>query len=682
MKKIGKFRKFLIILLSLVMFSSPVFVSGCFGNDNGGYNNTNKDDTNFPISTGSGSGDLIDDEPQEEQSKYPKENELSEDDYSNYFKNYRVTYKPSSTNRADYDASIREQNDAVASQVSTKLILANFDTNRLFSDDLSYIQVNTLSGIQYIVYKNETSSNPVVVAILEEYRNLYFDQSMEYLSFDENTFKLAEALILSGHYLTSEDSSQNTFVTEYNRYKDSANIEDVTNIFISQVNHLGYTDIEIEQLTEYLLKYVVGEEKIEEDSELFYNAYFDGDQIKEVKDSKYSKRYLTDQTYFTDLTSYGYDDKLEGLMYYAGEYLKHGSMQGNFSLNNVRIPVGYLADDNEIDADLNTVYNDYGLTEAVYNKLIKTDYRTSFNANVWGYDQDGDGVADDVVKYKVGSQEYALFSVRKPGFKNYYNTIYFMVRDLLCAKVTDANREELDAQWHLDHPFSTGGYPYSEVFPSVPFSYFDDFSSSGMLIDEETAEIKMKDSAYQSYQSFMVMPEKDVYLASAGIILMGPLGYDTEEIEMNLTVYIRYYDAETKSFATWNQDGETSEFYKVGDYTLHVNDPDDPYILVDEDESTLDDILSSAMINGTEKGNCFLPAFPENEEVLTDSSATLITKNNYGYWFNYVSTPEGKQVVCFDGKSANSQSYLEYVFYTDSDLPFMFSFFPAVAYSA
>ena len=369
------------------------------------------------------------------------------------------------------------------------------------------------------------------------------------------------------------------------------------------------------------------------------------------------------------------NDKLEGLMYYAGEYLKkssqsknfnHQELQGSISSNFVDASIGY-----EEGAEIGS---------AIYEKLIKTDYRTSFNANVWGYDQDKDGVADDVVKYKVGSQEYALFSVRLPGFKNYYNRVYFMVRDLLCAKVTDENRQSLDDYWKDTHP-NMDHYPYSEVFPSVPFSYFDDFSSSAMLIDEETSEIVMKSSAYQSYQSFMVMPEQDVYLASAGIILMGPLDYDTEEIEMNLTVYIRYYAAETKSFALWNQNGETSEFYKVGDYTLHVNDPDDPYILIDEDECTLDDILSSAMIDGTEKGDCFLPAFPQDEEVLTGSDATLITKDNYGYWFNYVSTPEGKQVVCFDGKSANSQSYLEYIFYTESDLPFMFSFLPVIVYS-
>ncbi len=677
MKKIGKFKKFLMILLSLVMLSSPVFVSGCFGDYNSSYNN--QDNTDFPIS-GGGSGDTIPEE-QEEQSKYPKENELSEDDYPNYFKNYRVTYKPSSVNRKDYDDSIKEQNSQVAEQIKTRLILANAYNNGLFSQTLSFIMV----GDKYVSYKKTETDNTVTVSIDDDYIS-YFVQTMEELSFDNDKFMLAEALILSGHYLTSEDATQNTFASFYDPYKDSTNTEQISNTtdtYISQINHLGYTDVEIEQLTEYILRYIVGEENINADNELFYNAYYDvnRDEIVKITDSKYN-RFLTDQTYFTDLVDKNgnpveCNDKLEGLMYYAGEYLKkssqsknfnHQELQGSISSNFVDASIGY-----EEGAEIGS---------AIYEKLIKTDYRTSFNANVWGYDQNGDGVADDVVKYKVGSQEYALFSVRLPGFKNYYNRVYFTVRDLLCAKVTDANREELDAQWQLDHPFSTGGYPYAEVFPSVPFSYFDDFNSSAMLIDEETGDITMKGSAYQSYQSFMVMPEQDVYLASAGIILMGPLDYDTEEIEMNLTVYIRYYDAETKSFALWNQNGETSEFYKVGDYTLPVNNPDDPYILIDEDECTLDDILSSAMINGTEKGDCFLPSFPQNEEVLTGSDATLITKNNYGYWFNYVSTPEGKQVVCFDGKSANSQSYLEYIFYTESDLPFMFSFFPAIAYSA
>ena len=675
MKKIGKVKRILMILLSLVMIASPVFVSGCFGDYNSSYNN--QDNIDFPIS-GGGSGDTIPEE-QEEQSKYPKENELSEDDYSNYFKNYRVTYKPSSVNRKDYDDSIKEQNSQVAEQINTRLILANAYNNGLFSQTLSFIMV----GDKYVSYKKTETDNTVTVSIDDDYIS-YFVQTTEELSFDNDKFMLAEALILSGHYLTSEDASQNTFASFYDPYRDSTNTEQIlntTDTYISQINHLGYTDVEIEQLTEYILRYIVGEENINADNELFYNAYYDvnRDEIVKITDSQYT-RFLTDQTYLTDLVDKNgnpveCNDKLEGLMYYAGEYLKkssqsknfnHQELQGSISSNFVDASIGY-----EEGAEIGS---------AIYEKLIKTDYRTSFNANVWGYDQDKDGVADDVVKYKVGSQEYALFSVRLPGFKNYYNRVYFMVRDLICAKVTDENRQSLDDYWKDTHP-NMDHYPYSEVFPSVPFSYFDDFSSSAMLIDEETSEIVMKNSAYQSYQSFMVMPEQDVYLASAGIILMGPLDYDTEEIEMNLTVYIRYYAAETKSFALWNQNGETSEFYKVGDYTLHVNDPDDPYILIDEDECTLDDILSSAMIDGTEKGDCFLPAFPQDEEVLTGSDATLITKDNYGYWFNYVSTPEGKQVVCFDGKSANSQSYLEYIFYTESDLPFMFSFLPVIVYS-
>ena len=50
MKRIGKLRKFFMILLSVVMMSSPVFLSGCFGNY-GGNSNTNKDDTNFTVIT-------------------------------------------------------------------------------------------------------------------------------------------------------------------------------------------------------------------------------------------------------------------------------------------------------------------------------------------------------------------------------------------------------------------------------------------------------------------------------------------------------------------------------------------------------------------------------------------------------------------------------------------------------
>ena len=317
---------------------------------------------------------------------------------------------------------------------------------------------------------------------------------------------------------------------------------------------MGWTNEEIKQFSSYILNYVIGESVVEKDNQRFFNAYStNGEDLVVLNDNKYN-RFLTSETYFTlsdkIMMSYdidldervedddgSYKNAVEGLLYYAKQYLMSAS-KNNFDASKILLS-GYLGERDLDESELEEIES-AELTQTIFNQLIatKTEVRDenlniigtnyNFNANVWGYNKNGEIIDKEFLEdderasvlYTTGGKQYSLFSVRLPYFKNYYNTVHFMVQNLLSQKYEDLDDEQkqaiLDA-WKETHP-DMEEYPYNDLFPTVPFSYFNDLSSKDMFVDDETGEILMKGTGYQVYQSFVIMPGKDVYIEDADVI--------------------------------------------------------------------------------------------------------------------------------------------------------------------
>lgn len=777
MQKMSKLKRFFVILFSMVIAISPTFFAGCEVFDTS-YKSKNPLDFETHYG-GGGAGGYVPDEDEEDSDSSDSENELSDEEYYEYFKNYRLTYKPGEVERENFNESIKEQNETVSEFVLKELFNkygnsseALFDNNQLSlsvnEKNIVYVKVDE-TGEEYLYFR---------IKFIEDYTPYYShknaingdnskDISQEkwefntYLSTDSletakqveeedfvqnDTFlkklQLAQALILSGNYIDSEDETKNTFKSIYDPLKDESadRIDSVIDEYVNEVNHLGWTDGEIKQLSSYILNYVIGESVVQKDNERFFNAYStNGEDLVVLNDDRYD-RFLTNETYLTltDKVAKSYDididerveddeydsykNAVEGLLYYAKQYLMSVS-KNNFDASKILLN-GYLNVGRDLDASTVEAVQTPEFTQTIFNQLIatKTEIKDeddqviatnyNFDANVWGYDktgeiQDKEYLEDDErasVLYTVGNKQYSLFSVRLPYFKNYFNTVHFMVKDILTQKVTEENKAELDAEWRESHP-NMDEYPYQDVFPTIPFTYFTDFDATAMVFDDDSGEIDMKDSGYQQYQSFMIMPSQDIILEDAFFLFKAPP--ETTQ-SFQITVYIRYFDGETQSYATWESAGEESEFYKAGVVDLEFNQQLDGDEIVDDDEDDDDDgeearedgerkekgeytifddfglksVLRKAKINGEEKGNCLLKAFDEETEVLCDEPAQLVTKDNYGYWFNYQTTPEGQDVVCFDGKNAHSSSYLEFVFYNPTNTDFVFMFYPEGCYKA
>ena len=377
------------------------------------------------------------------------------------------------------------------------------------------------------------------------------------------------------------------------------------------------------------------------------------------------------------------------------------------------------SDSDYLNSDLKQLFS-----QKIYEVLIKTKYRNSnFNANFWDYDADGNLLSGDgnkTVVATIDGVQRILYSVRLPYFKNYFNTTFKIVNEVVNSEASF----ETKTQWELIHG---SAYPYDDEYPSVPLTYFADYDNGDMLFDGKSSCAKMF-SGYQNYQSMVLMPQKTVELDSGALFITRQLAEDEAHFEdgstdgygdFELTIYARFYDASTQSYAMWEgEDGTFSEFYIIDTITVLFDayeegpeedmeedeepdedipddeedyEPDNP----DDEENdpgagltnltpnvvdfSIKKILKSAFVNGTQVESNLLEGFDENS-VLSKHHSTLITKENYGYLFNYVDTPDGKQVVCFDGKKAGAPSYFELVFSCPEDCKFQFCFYPTVAF--
>ena len=299
-----KNKKWLTLIIALVMFLSPVF-AGCSGGSGGasggsggstGLNNNNNNAATY-------------------------RNEISSDDYDDYFKNYRITYKPGSNQRQDFNAQIVSQTQDAAADILNELKI-QYDGSRdedkplfgLQNDySLTYVTITVNSTEYFLAYLSGYSSGTVV---FEDAAYKYFshkDAIDNWAISDENRIKscltIAQILILSGHNVVdnvenldadvnkSQSVNRNnnsSFETLYNQYctefigtdgKIKSDKESQLNALANSINHLGYTDAEAMQLRYFVLNYIVGKDLVTEDNGRFVNCYYDQNTNMVKKDT-------------------------------------------------------------------------------------------------------------------------------------------------------------------------------------------------------------------------------------------------------------------------------------------------------------------------------------------------------------------------------------------------------------
>lgn len=743
MHKKSGFKKILTFLLVLVMSLSPVFLTGCFWGDNSSNVATQ---TTKPSGGSGGNGGNIG--GGSNNSNQEKRTSLSRDQYDDYFKNYRITYQTDNQPRADFNNQIISQNEDIAEGILNNIKDSYTDKSMFYGTDydIKTIYANNESGPQ-LIYNNSiatfTNDN-------EDYSS-YFSHKIDSIQFYEKKLILAITLVLQGYDVLNEDGINqefdNLYATQCNLLLNadgSIKDNDAFNNLANNVSHLGFTDRDNQQIENFVLHYVIGTDLVKEDDKKFVNCYYDessgNPEIKvayfggdnKYKNSKFNK-FLTDETYATgylvnsnnnlqfglksDLD--GSDKQsLQGLLYYAGYYLASITNNDNPSNVNSLVIDSYIGDyDIEEGKVIANKVTDpstmQSVASAIYDNIIKMKVRDTFNANVWRYDKYGNIDSPDAGNLVVDEQEHVLFSVRLAGFKNFTSTVHQIVKNQTNSAPSSDDLQNWQDDYGYEYPFKDDNGNYIK-YPNIPYTYFADYDNDDMLFDGVTGVAKMF-SGFKCYQNMVLMPQSAVDVQDGAIFITRQLVEDETHYpdgstdhsgDFEITVYARYYDAETKSFATWiNPDTmESSQFYKIGtkvveykEYTMLVVDEEAMQNAQNDEDVqnatkkvlnyvpttfnfSIKDILLSAEIYGVPKSTWTLDPFEDNKGLKLHNQQ-LVTKYNFGECFKEDVTPEGNKVVVYDGKSVGSSSYFELVFSCSINIPFQFCFYPTVAYA-
>ena len=756
MRKKSGLKKFLAFIIAFMMTLSPMFLTGCFWDSSS--NNSNLQPANNQTNpsggtTGGAGGSTTNggtNSQTEEQETRPS---LEYEEYDQYFKNYRVTYQTDKNNRNDFNKQVSTQNLQVAESILTGLNKEYYCNSAMFETSDYNIQSIDVNNGKVLAYNGTDNLNYNVEFTADEdsYR-LYFSHILgeQEINYGKNKLTIAITLILQGYDVLDENDNKSSdfeieFYSQCNALLNGdsiKNLDDFENL-ANSVSHLGFTDRDVQQIENFVLHYIIGTTNVQQDDSKFVNCYYDisgGNPEIKVKyyagDAKYINvkynKFLTDETYATGYlkntnnnVEFGLngssDMNLQGLLHYSGYYL--ASLNENIiNFEATKLVVdSYIGDYNEITEKITDVTN-YpagtlipAVTSAIYNKLIKIDsVRNSFNANVWKYDSYGNKNSENAGNLVIDTDGHVLFSVRLPGFKNFTNTVHKIVNN----EVAQAPTQEYLDDWLDEYGYE---YPYKDAetgeyikYPNIPYTYFADYDNGDMLFDGESGAARMF-SGFKLYQNLVLMPQSDVDVESGALFVVRKLVEDETHYpdgstdhsgDFEMTVYVRYYDAATQSYATWTDEetGETTQFYKIGtetiDYNMYITEDIDEEALenaeTDEDienaksfkanyapvtfDFSIKDILLSAQINGQDNESWTLEAFDDGRELCLHNQK-LVTKYNYGECFKEDKTPEGDKVVVYDGKSAGSSSYFELVFSCSRAVPFQFCFYPTVAYA-
>lgn len=452
-------------------------------------------------------------------------------------------------------------------------------------------------------------------------------------------------------------------------YKDIE--ENLFSQYEKWIDHSGFTASEQQQIANYVCDDVIGTNLVKRDNNRFVNVYTSTDgYVYPISKDKYLQgkytRFLTDDNLFTSFLKYSangiYDEnKVEsevGLFKYrindAGEItsnLQNFMKYLIFAVQNDSHDPNY-----ELNKDFKFSAPIINVPE-IGNQLFEV-YDLDCDGVYHGdkYDANGDGsttkfITENASLTSVGT--VMIYSLRLQFYKNYANTALDIVTSL-AEKTTQVENSDGEMESEL-------------VYPRIPACAYANYSCGDLLANDDKSsqnygEMFHMKAGYQNYQNMVFMPKKNVTLNSMWVSFKS--NRDSSDAGFNIVVYARYYDATTNSYATWTQNGEETQFYNCGSQTVKNYDNDDFEFLEIDTES----ILSSAKIDGEEKGNAVLSPFVNPTGMETFYNTQIITRSSAGgKYYEYIELPDGNRVCVFnETKVPKSQksSYFELIFST------------------
>lgn len=463
------------------------------------------------------------------------------------------------------------------------------------------------------------------------------------------------------------------------------------NTYLKLADHSGYTDNEINHVSNFIQNEIIGTSLVSLDNQKFVNIKINKNDnfspVTVLNNSKYTK-FLNEESFAT--VYYTDDDSVVNNLGEVAFYQQSPSTEGLEEAEAKKLLAeAYMINDlasfakqfiyaqaKRFSQDTgNTITNSVTLMDnegtdlieaqvnLFYELFIDVNGDKVYTADFW--DIDADDNTTNVIYDKIDGTEIFVFSIRKQYFKNYTNTAYE-----IASKVLRAPKDET-----ISVSYAQKTFDFELKYPVIPASYFADYVNDDILLNEN-GQMNMP-TGYKRYQNMVIMPKQTFSFEEFYIFMTRQNDTTGVMQDFNVTIYLRYYDAETNTFATWGDDQNKTQFYSVG--TISVNIASNLAEIADPLQVNLKEILPVAKIKDTPKGNCILPKF-DNLPAGNANSPTLITKSHQSATeFKFVDLPNGQRTVTYNPESVDEQnrtSYLELLFATDNDNNFQLALMP------
>ena len=520
--------------------------------------------------------------------------------------------------------------------------------------------------------------------------------------------ELAILLICNGYDITPTGSNYSAYtqgaeLIDNLRTQFSDNIEFykavdkyVLDKYTKLIDHSGYTKNEISHISNFILDEIIGTSLVAIDNTRYLNVYVknvDLGNLLRLNQNPQNKNFLGEESFATKYytgenfdigTRNFYNGKeeyaeLNKLMdcieqffiFQSQEFEQNGSREitNQTSLYIDGVEVIYQGVKNQIFNNfIDTGSNDIVNAEAwdLDGNRNKTDGK--YTADFWDLDNDGDTTKVLMKNDMYQNLDY-FYSIRKQFFKNYTNTAYKIVKQITKAIADEeylANYQSLYSET----------YEFEIKYPIIPASFTADYLNDEILLDSELGRVNIT-TGYRRYQNMVIMPKEDIFLDEFLMFMTRQPDSTGATSDFDVSIYIRYYDATSNSFAVWESGDGKSQFYDCGTYKVNavteLYEIDEP-VFVD-----LKTILSNAQINGTKKGNSLLTGFSNLPEGNSKNPTLLTRQNVNSLCYGIVDLPNNARSIAYNisGLPAEERtSYVEIFFSTGNNNFFQFSILP------
>lgn len=518
--------------------------------------------------------------------------------------------------------------------------------------------------------------------------------------------ELALLLITAGYDITPTGNNYSAYTdgaeliedlrVQYTNNVEFYNAVDeyVFNRYYKIIDHSGYTDGEVSSIASFIQNEIIGTSLVALDNTRFINvAVVQGYGENYLFNlSNYSSqnwylkynKFLNEESFASYFVRNG-NEEIDGRQFYD-DYFANSSISQD-EIDQINASTNYahqvfaLQAKNFQTQSVNQITNQVGLVDkdlnplstteidVIYDFFIDTNADGQFTADFW--DIDGDGNTTNVLSEKSGTHTIFIFSIRKQYFKNYTNTAYKIACEI--ARAPQDNSQKLTYGQMYN-----SGFDYEFKYPIIPASFFADYVNDEILLNDNG--IMNMPTGYRRYQNVVVMPKQTFNFDEFYLFFARQPDATGVTKDFQLTVYLRYYDAKTNSFATWGNGESETQFYSVE--TVKVAAATNIYDLEEPASINLHNILSTAKINGQAKGNSTLYGF-SNLPASNSKNPTMITKDSQGAkMYQFVDLPSGHKSITYSSNYLAEQdrtSYLEILFATDSNNTFQFALLPSEA---